>query len=53
MSLNAKTISDLIDKTKLLLLDKKLQNDLVKNQKECISSYSAKALVDFVLEHMK
>lgn len=53
MSLNAKTISDLIDKTKLLLLDKKLQKDLVKNQKECISSYSAKALVDFVLEHMK
>lgn len=50
MSLKANNVSDLVFKTKTLLQDKKLQDELVIKQKKYIQSYSAKALVDFVLE---
>ena len=46
-------MEELVKKTKGLLENKNIQEELVRNQEKYIHPYSAKALVDFVLEHMK
>ncbi len=53
MCLRADKVSQLIEQTKRLLKDKNLQQELISNQEKNIRSYSAKALVDFVLKEMK
>ncbi len=53
MCLQANNTQDLVDKTKQLLGNKNLQEDIIKNQEENIKNYSAKALVEFVLNQKK
>lgn len=53
MALKANNVEELVKKTKGLLENKNIQEELVRNQEKYIHPYSAKALVDFVLEHMK
>lgn len=53
MALNAHNIEDLVTKTRDLLKDKAMQQKLIHNQEKNIKSYSAKALVDFVLKNCK
>ena len=53
MALKANNTEELVIKTKWLLENKNMQEELVRHQREYIHPYSAKALVDFVLERLK
>lgn len=53
MCLAARNIDELVERTKQLLGNKTLQDAIIKNQEENIRSYSAKALVEFVINKMK
>lgn len=52
MCLKADNVQELIFQTKKLLANKILQDSISKNQEENIKSYSAKALVDFILNQI-
>lgn len=52
MCLKADNVQELIFQTKKLLASKTLQDSISKNQEENIKSYSAKALVDFILNQI-
>lgn len=53
MCLKATNVSDLVIQAKKLLASKTLQDTITKNQEENIKTYSAKSLVDFVLEKFR
>ena len=53
MCLKATNVSDLVVQSKKLLASKTLQDAIIKNQEENIKTYSAKALVEFVLNQKK
>ena len=48
LALRAQNIDEVVDKSKKILEDKKLQEDIINNQKKYINRNSAKDLVDYV-----
>lgn len=53
MCLKATNVTELVEQAKKLLSSKTLQDAITKNQEENIKNYSAKALVEFVLDKIK
>lgn len=53
MCLKAESVQELVEQAKKLLSSKTLQDAITKNQEENIKNYSAKALVEFVLDKIK
>lgn len=53
MSLQAKNIDEVVNKAQLLLNDKKLQKEMINNQKNIINKNSSKDLVEFVKKRYK
>lgn len=53
MCLKATKVTELVEQAKKLLNSKTLQDAITKNQEENIKNYSAKALVEFVLDKIK
>ena len=53
MSIKCDTIEEVVKNTKILLKDKKLQEEMVKNQRKYINRYASEAIADFIIKEME
>ena len=53
MSIKCDTIEEVVKNTKILLKDKKLQEEMVKNQRKYINRYASEDIADFIIKEME